>query len=384
MNQDPKNWLQAIKLLLDTEKCEYNVYTDTIDDPENNKTVEIERSELISSEKVFKLDEESRQKIVIAFLRLIADNKKEMSDQDLEDAANYLLRSNDLVDTSADCESANLFISILEDLANRKGEEWQKELAELFYYGKPEIGIFRNNAKAREYEPEIEPYEHDDEDICFYHLQIRGTQGQLEAIQKLIAELCEKFGNPDNEFGLYVPVQQVLKKLVGSDEYLGNVISCDLNDDIITMNLECESDVADTLKYAFQCAFGSLDIEVSEEQDMIIEMANLSKEETDLPMIVWIGPNLATRHNKPRMKFSNSNSDSALVGELIPISIDQENPEILIKKNSNFKLKISNKDLENLKKWIVRNYEELMKVWNDIQTPTQFAHKMVKLSQIND
>ncbi len=73
-----------------------------------------------------------------------------------------------------------------------------------------------------------------------------------------------------------------------------------------------------------------------------------------------------------------------MVGELIPISIDQENPEILIKKNSNFKLKISNKDLENLKKWIVRNYEELMKVWNDIQTPTQFAHKMVKLSQIND
>lgn len=264
MTPDPKNWLQAIKLLLDTEKCEYNVYTDTIEDPDNNKTIEIERTELLSSEKVFKLDEESRQKIVIAFLHLIAEIKNDISDQDLENAANYLSRSNDLIDTSVDGETAKLYISILEDLANRKGEEWQKELAELFYYGKPEIGIFRNNAKAREYDPEVEPYEHDDENICFYQLQIRGTQGQLEAIQKLITELCQKFGTPDNEFGLYVPVQCVLKILVGSDEYLGNIISCDLKDDTINMDLECESDVAETLKYALQYAFGSLDIEITE------------------------------------------------------------------------------------------------------------------------
>ncbi len=264
MNQDPKKWLEAIKLLLDTEKCDFNVYTETIEDPENNKTIEIERSELISSEKVFKLDEESRQKIVLAFLRLIAENQNGISNQDLEETANFLLRSNDLVDTSADGKAANLFISILEELANRKGEEWQKELAELFYYGKPEIGIFRNNAKAQEYDSEIEPYEHNVEDICFYQLRIRGTQAQLEAIQKLISELCQRFGTPDNEFGLYVPVQIVLKILVGSDEYLGNIITCDLKDNNLYMDLECESDVADTLKYALQCAFGSLDIEIAE------------------------------------------------------------------------------------------------------------------------
>lgn len=121
------------------------------------------------------------------------------------------------------------------------------------------------------------------------------------------------------------------------------------------------------------------------EQDMMTEMANLSKQETELPMVVWIEVKRSTEHNKARMKFSNSNSDSLLPGELVPISIDPKNPEILIKqKNANFKLKISNKDLESLKKWIIKNYEELMKVWDGKQTVIQFGQSMVKLSQIND
>ena len=121
------------------------------------------------------------------------------------------------------------------------------------------------------------------------------------------------------------------------------------------------------------------------EQDMMTEMANLSKQETDLPMVVWIEVKRPTEHNKARMKFNNSNSDSLLPGELVPISIDAENPEILVKqKNTNFKLKISNKDLESLKKWIKENYEELMKVWDGKQTPIQFGQNMKKLSQIND
>lgn len=121
------------------------------------------------------------------------------------------------------------------------------------------------------------------------------------------------------------------------------------------------------------------------DEDMIAEMANLSKQETELPMVVWIEVKRPTEHNKARMKFSNSNSDSLLPNELVPISIDEENPEILVKqKNASFKLKISNKDLECLKKWIKVNYDELMKVWNGEQTPIQFGQTMTKLSQIND
>lgn len=121
------------------------------------------------------------------------------------------------------------------------------------------------------------------------------------------------------------------------------------------------------------------------EQDIMTEMANLSKQETDLPMVVWIEVKRPTEHHKARMKFNNSNSDSLLPGELVPISIDPTNPEILIKqKNVNFKLKISNKDLESLKKWIIKNYEELMKVWDGKQTIIQFGKSMIKLSQIND
>ncbi len=46
--------------------------------------------------------------------------------------------------------------------------------------------------------------------------------------------------------------------------------------------------------------------------------------------------------------------------ELIPISIDKENPEILA---DGFKLKIKQKDLGILKEWIKKHYDALMGVW---------------------
>lgn len=61
------------------------------------------------------------------------------------------------------------------------------------------------------------------------------------------------------------------------------------------------------------------------------------------------------------MKFENSYSTKLIPKELIPISIDKENPQILV---DGFKLKIKNKDLEKLKDWIKLHYDDLMKVWN--------------------
>lgn len=97
-------------------------------------------------------------------------------------------------------------------------------------------------------------------------------------------------------------------------------------------------------------------------QDLMTEMSNLSKKRTHLPMIIWVEAGIRNlKHNKPRMKFVNSTNDKLTDSELIPISISKDNPEILV---NDVKLKISNKDLEILKQWIIKNYDNLISLWN--------------------
>ena len=97
-------------------------------------------------------------------------------------------------------------------------------------------------------------------------------------------------------------------------------------------------------------------------QDLMTEMSNLSKKRTQLPMIIWVEAGIRNlKHNVPRMKFVNSTNDKLTDSDLIPISISKDNPEILV---DGVKLKISNKDLDILKKWIIKNYDNLMDLWN--------------------
>lgn len=95
--------------------------------------------------------------------------------------------------------------------------------------------------------------------------------------------------------------------------------------------------------------------------ELMLEMANLSQKDTNLPMMIWIEPSRKTNHNKPRLKFENSYSKKLIPKELIPISIDKDNPEILV---DGFKLKIKPKDIDILKEWIKKYYKDLMDVWN--------------------
>lgn len=107
--------------------------------------------------------------------------------------------------------------------------------------------------------------------------------------------------------------------------------------------------------------------------DIMTEMSNLSQKYTNLPMLIWIESCRQTKHKIPRMKFENSYSTKLIPKELIPISIDKENPQILV---DGFKLKIKNKDLEKLKDWIKLHYDDLMKVWNYEIDTVEFVHSL--------
>lgn len=101
--------------------------------------------------------------------------------------------------------------------------------------------------------------------------------------------------------------------------------------------------------------------EEQENEDLMLEMSNLAQKHTDLPMVIWIESCRQTKHNTPRLKFANSYSTKLIPKELIPISIDKDEPKILV---NGFKLHIKHKDLEKLKEWIKTHYYDLMKVWN--------------------
>lgn len=101
------------------------------------------------------------------------------------------------------------------------------------------------------------------------------------------------------------------------------------------------------------------------EQDMMTEMANLSQKHTELPVVIWVetGVTRGTKHNIPRLKFQNSTSQKISTKNLIPISISEE-PEILIKNFDMKNLKISRKDFQMVKEWIIKHRETLIDYWN--------------------
>lgn len=104
----------------------------------------------------------------------------------------------------------------------------------------------------------------------------------------------------------------------------------------------------------------------------LLEMANLAKSDTSLSMVVWIQVKQSLKHNVPRIKFANNHSDSMLPNELVPVSITDD-PQILAK---NVKLRISNKEFEELRQWIIRNKTNLLKVWNGEISTIQFGRLM--------
>lgn len=97
------------------------------------------------------------------------------------------------------------------------------------------------------------------------------------------------------------------------------------------------------------------------------EMANISKEFTLLPVNIWVeesGVERDVEHNEPHLKFQNSKSNKLDRTKLIPISISNEEPIILIKDFDMKKLELSGKEFKVLQNWIRYHYDLLIKYWN--------------------
>lgn len=89
----------------------------------------------------------------------------------------------------------------------------------------------------------------------------------------------------------------------------------------------------------------------------LVEMANLRSDETGLVHVIWIG-RIGGQHG-PRIKVSNVKGKWRENDNFV-LSVDEKEPQLKSNKDD---VKIDKFDLEQIKKWIVLNYDDLMLLW---------------------
>lgn len=93
------------------------------------------------------------------------------------------------------------------------------------------------------------------------------------------------------------------------------------------------------------------------DEDNLCEMADIDKQQSNLPVIVWANGPRNMKHGF-RIKFQNSYSNHDDGSQMIPMTIS-DNPQI--PKSVHTKLKIKERDLEKVKQWVILNKQALLK-----------------------
>ena len=156
--------------------------------------------------------------------------------------------------------------AILQELCYSGSKSAALKLGQMYDKGDEKNGIFRHPLKAREYfkmAGEKYEYEPEDEDPHEADYFLRGSAQELAAVKNLVDELAKKYGDAFNEFGLYIPMNILMKTLVGSRYYDGNLLTMN-TDDPECIVLHAEANTMEPLLYALRQAFPNLEIEMKE------------------------------------------------------------------------------------------------------------------------
>ena len=156
--------------------------------------------------------------------------------------------------------------AILQELCYSGSKSAALKLGQMYDKGDEKNGIFRHPLKAREYfkmAGEKYEYEPEDEDPHEADYFLRGSAQELAAVKNLVDELAKKYGDAFNEFGLYIPMNILMKTLVGSRYYDGNLLTMN-TDDSECIVLHAEANTMEPLLYALRQAFPNLKIEMKE------------------------------------------------------------------------------------------------------------------------
>ncbi len=250
-----KNDVRAITLLLVGMENRYRTWDDEFTDEDTGEPFTVIHVEKIEGETLFPRND-------VEALRMLTDlcEDWQMTDRrDLFKAVNTLR-----------CCTEQDYTIILHRLADEaKDKDAMSELAETYRYGDERNGIYINRGLAKEYYEKIGEQYNPEEDFTEdspveTDYTLKGNAETLKGIRDTINDFCQRFGTPDNEFGMFVPLQPLMKLLVGSDDeaYRGNVLRMEQKNDNMLV-LHTESNNPGPLYYALHQCFPDLQIEES-------------------------------------------------------------------------------------------------------------------------
>lgn len=107
-------------------------------------------------------------------------------------------------------------------------------IAKAFQYleGDEKNGIFINRKKAKEYfcragwdDMDCEEGPSIEWEVLEADYRLTGSPTTLDGIRTMIEDLAHRYGTPDNELGVFVPLEALMQVLVGTSDYHGNLFS---------------------------------------------------------------------------------------------------------------------------------------------------------------
>ena len=265
LQPDDEQWLRqlanekhdarAITLLLVGMENRYSTWDEEFTDEDTDEPFTFTHAESVDGETLFpRNDVES-----LRLYTLICQNWQQIDSAELYQIWNTIR-----------CCTTLDYTVLLHHLADETNDkDAMSELAETYRYGDERNGIYINRPMAKKYYDmlgeDYDPAEDDTEDDPVEtDYTLKGNAETLKGIRDTINDLCQRFGTPDNEFGMFVPLQPLMKLLVGSDDeaYRGNVMRMEQMD-ANTLVLYTESNNPGPLYYALHQSFPNLEIEES-------------------------------------------------------------------------------------------------------------------------
>lgn len=208
------------------------------------------------------------------------EQKRRMNDIKVFILANYKDLSNHML-WGAECrfDSEECF----NELVSRNDANALDELGLRYECGKEDKGVYIDQNKAlslyrlaielgadyaQEHYDELShemknPVIDDGSGACNIEYHVRGKLPVLNNIVMTLTKITESLNgkNEPTEFGLYVPVGVIMKTLVNSDSYQGNMMEFALNDDELIIRAIIDEDCIEPFKYALLQSFDGVEIE---------------------------------------------------------------------------------------------------------------------------
>ena len=164
-----------------------------------------------------------------------------------------------------------LLVDNIENLYDDDRRWAYKEIGDLYRWGKEKFGFFIDKQKAKEYydkagvtdeNPLEDCDKHDDPDPCIYTYTV---SGDIAPLKELAEKIANRYGDVDNELGLYAPINIFMYYLVGTDpkraDYCGNLLSAEEKDGALLLKIETERG-QNAFAYALKAKFPELEVEI--------------------------------------------------------------------------------------------------------------------------